>query len=660
MYRAAAAYVVVGWFIIETAYKLEVVMGLPDWFDAGIMAMVLIGFPIAILLSWAFELTPDGFKRTEDVKEGESVSDKTGKKLDIAIIIGLVFVVALIIGDRIFSSNDVKVASLSNVNSVAVLPFSNRSEEESDAYFADAIHDELLSQLSKISSLEVISRTSVMGYRETEKRIPEIAEELGVAVLLEGSVQRSGERVRIKATLIDGKADTQLWSDTYDREMTPDNIFEIQAEITRVIAGSLEALIGNEENEVLTAKPTQNLAAYEAYLQGKLLTAPNGSNEEELRRAIALYVEAIELDPNFSKPYAGKAYAQMSVYWFHTRDKSLCDASLNNLDEARERAPDDLDTLIAEAFYYYWCVSDFETANLVFDRALDVAPNSVDALAGKAFIERRLGKFQAAARDLEKAHRLDPKTFYLIPELAFSYVLAGDFDKSTEMLERSRLEQPNSIPGAIFEAAVLQFQGDADGAYKAIFRTGNILPKDVANYAISTGNRAFIEKALTDWPMPARWPEDSPELYNLANLSAYETLGEADKYEEELAALKERISTRPVPISWDVRSSYSPVVIPGHLRDLPTIEALANAYENSFSIDAMAAISDYSDMAEAFARAGAPDRAMDQFDIIRANTGPYIFAVYEGSTSLRSLENHPRFVAFRKAYEAWKSNQPAN
>lgn len=651
---------VVGWFVIETAYKLEVVLNLPDWFDATILALVFIGFPIAIIISWAFDLTPEGLKRAENVEEGESVSHKAGIKLDVAIIAGLVLVGSLIVGNRMFSPEKVQVASLSDVNSVAVLPFSNRSENDGDAYFADAIHDELLSQLSKISSMEVISRTSVMGYRDTEKRIPEIAMELGVAVLLEGSVQRSGERVRIKATLIDGEADTQLWSESYDRELTPDNIFEIQAEITHVIAGSLEALIGQEEKVVLAAKPTQNLASYEAYLQGKLLGVPNDKNEGDIRKAIDFYAEAIRLDPDFSKPYAGKAYAQMALYWFHTREPSLCDAALNNLEVAQELSPQELDTLLSGAFYNYWCISDFVKANQVFDQALNVAPNNVDALAGKAFIQRRLGKFKSASEDLAKAHRLDPNTFYLIPELAFSYVLAGDFERSNQMLERSSLAEPDSIAGAIFEAAVKQFQGEADEAYAAIARTGNILPKDLTNYAISTGKRENIEKALEEWPMPSRWPENSPELYNIALIKAYERMGDMEKYATELAALRARVLENPSGARWGGNPEYSPVVIPGLLGDSDRVEALAQAYDNRFSIDAMAAISDYSDIAEAFARSGKLDRAMDHLDIIRKNTGPYIFAVYSNHAGMNSLQDHPRFIQFREAYEVWKVTQNSN
>jgi len=247
--RAAAAYLVGGWFLVKTAYMLEKVLNLPEWFDALIWAMVALGFPIVMFLSWAFELTPKGFVRTSQVTEEDSISAKTGKRLDYIIIAGLVMVGGLILFDRYGDDTSVKLASGSLENSVAVLPFSNRSADVNDAFFADGVHDELLTQLSKVASLEVISRTSVMGYRDTDKRMPEIAKELGVSVILEGAVQRSGDRVRITVQLIDGIDDNHLWAENYDRELTPENLFDIQAEITQVIASSLEAIITGEDQQ---------------------------------------------------------------------------------------------------------------------------------------------------------------------------------------------------------------------------------------------------------------------------------------------------------------------------------------------------------------------------------------------------------------------------
>jgi len=283
VFRVTGAYFVGAWFLVQTAFTLEAVMNLPDWFDSLFMSLMILGTPVAFTLAWAFELTPEGFKRTEAISKEDSIAAQTGKRLEIVIIIGLVLIGGILIADRLMPSENVKTVRFANNHSVAVLPFSNRSAKESDSYFADGIHDDLLTQLSKVSALEVISRTSVMGYRDTEKKIPDIAKELGVAVILEGAVQRAGDRVRITVQLIDGKDDTHLWAENYDRALTTDNIFDIQAEITHVIATALETVLSGEDKTSIGQRPTENFAAYEAYLQGKLLTLSDGNKKKILK-----------------------------------------------------------------------------------------------------------------------------------------------------------------------------------------------------------------------------------------------------------------------------------------------------------------------------------------------------------------------------------------
>ena len=213
VFRVTGTYFVGSWFLIQIAFTLESVMKLPEWFDALFMSLMILGAPVVVILAWAFELTPEGFKRTESISKENSIAAQTGRKLEIAIIIGLVAIGGLLLADRFAPPEGVRIAQQSSNHSVAVLPFSNRSSESSDAFFADGIHDDLLTRLSKVSAFEVISRTSVMGYRNTEKRIPEIATELGVAVILEGAVQRAGNRVRITVQLIDGTDDKHLWAE---------------------------------------------------------------------------------------------------------------------------------------------------------------------------------------------------------------------------------------------------------------------------------------------------------------------------------------------------------------------------------------------------------------------------------------------------------------
>ena len=655
VFRVTGTYFVGAWFLVQTAFTLEAVMKLPDWFDSLFMSLMILGAPVAVILAWAFELTPEGFKRTETVAQEDSIAEKTGRKLEIAIIIGLVLIGGLMLADRFMPSSAVKTARFAKDHSVAVLPFSNRSSKESDSFFADGIHDDLLTQLSKVSSLEVISRTSVMGYRETDKKIPDIAEELGVAVILEGAVQRAGDRVRITVQLIDGKDDTHLWAENYDRALTTDNIFDIQAEITQVIATSLETIISGQDKTAIGGKLTDNIQAYEAYIQGRILTRSDGNKEDDYKAAIASFDEAIAIDPTFGAAYAKKTYAQMAIYWFNGRDTNYRDAALGSLTKAKELAPDHFETLISQAFYAYWGFRDFRTADGHFDKALRLSPNNIDALAGKAFIDRRLGRFKSSAKDLAKAHRLDPKSFYLVPELGLTYALIGDFEKSNEMIAKSKIMRPDSLQGAAFEAAILQFQGDAIGAFNALEPTGTLVQQQKVNYAIATRNPEIILPALDAWPEDKRSSNTSPETYNLAKIKALIAMGKSADI--ELNALKARYENNQETADWSGATSYSPVVIPGLLGDLATVRALAKDYENNAPDDAMTALTQFGDLAEAFARCHQLEQAIDYLDIMRELMGPHIYLLIRMDPGMDNLREHPRYLAYKNEYDIWAAEK---
>lgn len=655
VFRVTGTYFVGAWFLVQTAFTLESVMNLPDWFDSGVMSLMILGAPVVILLAWAFELTPDGFKRTESISKEESIAAQTGRKLEVAIIIGLVLIGGLLIADRVMPSDGVGIAKRASNHSVAVLPFSNRSSEASDAFFADGIHDDLLTRLSKVSAFEVISRTSVMGYRNTDKRIPEIAAELGVAVILEGAVQRAGDRVRISVQLIDGSNDKHLWAENYDRALTTDNIFDIQAEITQVIAAALESVMSGEDQNAISDKPTENLAAYESYIQARLLRRPDGNRREDLEKSIIFADKAIELDSDFANAYAVKAYAQIAQYWFNGRDTIYRDAALGSLSKAKELAPDSPETLLSEAFYYYWGFQDFRTADGLFDRALKVAPNDVHALSGKAFIARRLGRFEESARDLVKVRRLDPKTFYLIPELGLTYALIGDFENANDMIAKAKVLQPDSLQGAAFEAAILQFQGDTIGAYKALESTGTILQQQKINYAIATRNPELINSTLQDWPEDSRNPPGSPHLYNIVKAKAVMAMKKDNT--ETISALRDAVAANPYDTDWSGGSAYSPIIIPGLLGDKAAVLALAEDYDTQAPDDALTALTQLSEVAESLARVGELDKAMDYAEKMRDMMGPHVFLLHRMEPGFDALREHPRYLKMQAEYDAWNAKQ---
>jgi len=283
--RVGIAYAVVAWLVMQFADVVLDNIDAPQWVFQVIMLVLAIGLPLVLVFAWAFEMTPEGLKKEKDVDRSQSITPQTGKKLNNAILVLMALAIGYLLYDKFADEGSEpfsrqtpeKVRStgekraltqevkLTNTrSSIAVLPFANRSNKEDDLFFTEGIHDDLLTQLAKIADLKVISRTSVMKYKNTEKTIPEIASELGVSTILEGGIQRAGSRIRINAQLIDVNTDEHLWAETFDREMTMENIFDIQSEITRQIVTAVKGELSDEESEVLSGMPTNNLAAYEA------------------------------------------------------------------------------------------------------------------------------------------------------------------------------------------------------------------------------------------------------------------------------------------------------------------------------------------------------------------------------------------------------------
>ena len=308
--RVAIAYAIVGWLLLQVADVILDNIEAPTWVFQATLLLLIIGFPVAIIFAWAFELTPEGLKKERDVDRSESVTHLTGRKLDFVIIGVLSIAVVVFSVERFASDEQTPSSSLSTDDrrSIAVLPLDNLSPDPENAFFADGIHDDLLTQLAKIGSLKVVSRTSVLEYRDSPKNMREIGRELGVATLLEGGVRRVGNSVRINVQLIDAKTDEHLWAETYDRELTAENIFAIQREMATSIAGELQATLAIEEVARIGVLPTQSTIAYDLYIRGRYFW--NQRTEEGFNRALEYLNQAIEEDPNYALAYAGVA----SVY----------------------------------------------------------------------------------------------------------------------------------------------------------------------------------------------------------------------------------------------------------------------------------------------------------------------------------------------------------
>lgn len=549
---------------------------------------------------------------------------------------------------------------------IAVLPFANRSPLQDDAFFADGVHDELLTQIAQLSALQVISRTSMMRYRETVLPIPVIAHELGATAVVEGSVQRAGKRVRINVQLIDGTRDTHLWAQNFDRELTPDNVFDIQTEITRSIADRLHAtLTGNDEAALATSAPTKSLAAYDAYLRGQLLLRSEAAGETEMHRAAAAFDEALAADADFAAAWAGKARTQLCLYWFFGWDPALVEAAGEARARAQMLAPDAVDTLLAEAYYHYWGRLDYPAAEVALDRVLTHAPNNAEALACKAYVIRRAGRFSESIALLQKALRLNPMLVDLSMELATTLSIFGHFVQANELLERVRKLDAQSAFTAYYAGDIGYHQGRADlawqGANVAVDEPDFVYFYRRAFHGLHTRDADKIEHALADWPEGSRHTPQFPLTFELYKSMALQVLHRDEEAQGLLAMLQARVAatSEPYPGGWKPDAPYFPVTLPGLLRDREAVRAAVAAYEREAPADAFGRFNHYHAIAAAFARTGETAPALDYLEKLATLYGPNAYLAMAITPEYDVLHHEPRFKALASACADWTKHAAA-
>lgn len=549
---------------------------------------------------------------------------------------------------------------------VAVLPFVNRSPLPDDAFFADGVHDELLTQIAQLSALQVISRTSVMRYRDTLTPVPEIVRELGATAVVEGSVQRAGKRVRINVQLIDGARDTHLWAQNFDRELTPDNLFDIQTEITRAIAERLHAtLTGSDEAALAIAAPTRSLAAYDAYLRGQLLLRSEAAGEAEMRRAVEAFDQALAADANFAAALAGKARAQLCLYWFFGWDPALAEAAGDALRRAQALAPDSVDTLLAEGYFHYWARLDYPAAEAALDRVLAVAPNNAEALACKAYVVRRAGRFTEAITLLRRALRLNPMLVDLSMELATTLATFGHFEQANTLFARTQKLDANSAFSAYYAGDIGYLQGRADlawqGASIAVDEPDFVYCYRRAFHALHTRDADKIESSISQWPERFHRTPQFPLTFDLYRAMALQAQGQDAQATAALDALRDTVAQlrEPYPSGWKPDAPYFPVTLPGLLRDRDAVRAAVDEYECGAVDDAFGSINHYHAIASAFARAGDQAAALDYLEKLAARYGPNAYLAMAITPAYDVLRDEPRFKALASACDAWSSQARA-
>jgi len=436
--RVAAAYAVAAWLTVEVSSVVLPAFAAPEAILRAVIILVLLGFPIALVIAWTYQMTPQGLKRDEEVDREQDARRQRSNRLNVITLTILVLAAGMFLFERM-----VPWVETVDRKSIAVLPFENMSGDASNDPFTNGIHDDLLTHISRIGSIKTISRTSVLQYRGTTKTIPEIGNELGVATILEGGIQRAGDRVRINVQLIDTATDEHLWADSYDRQLTASNVFAIQTEIAVAVADALRATLSTAEQRRLEYTPTENLAAMEAYYLGKQLLEER--SRESLFAAVEYFEKVIELDPRYALAHSGLADAYMllpeytpTVDMREAREKS--EAAANR---ALELGPEEPEVLASAGWnrliHYY----DWADAERLLRRALQIEPNNSGALHWLSHVLSWQGQHTEALATAERALEVDPHTTLMAMNLAYIRADASLFDQAIARVLESIEEDPD-------------------------------------------------------------------------------------------------------------------------------------------------------------------------------------------------------------------------
>jgi TolB-like protein/Flp pilus assembly protein TadD len=479
VYRVAAAYIIAAGFIIQIGSAVFPAWELPNWTLRLVVVLLLIGFPIALILSWAYDVTAQGIRATPTV----SVPG-THRRRNLILLIATGVIVSAAAGFFLLP-----LASARKIDkSIAVLPFQNLSDEKENAYFADGMQDDILTNLSKIGDLKVISRMSVMSYRgEGTHNAREIGKALGVATLLEGSVRRIGNRVRVNVQLIDADNDEHIWAEDYDRDLT--DVFAIQTDLAQKIASALQAKLSPNEKARLDRRPTQNPDAYLLFVQAHGYASQRDMFRDTSLKAEPLFEQAIKLDPNFAMAFASLSMVESWVYHSFDPTPGRREKARRNADEALRLQPDLPEGHLALGFSYYYGDRDYERALAEFDVARRGLPNESEAYFAIGAIQRRQGKWAESTANLEKAATLDPKNTSVLTNLIFSYMAQRDYETADKFLDRAIAAAPQAFQLRALKAFMAtQWKGDLSAAEKVFSST----PPETDPDGMMTWGQAWI------------------------------------------------------------------------------------------------------------------------------------------------------------------------
>jgi TolB-like protein/cytochrome c-type biogenesis protein CcmH/NrfG len=551
--RMAGLYLVGAWLLTQVTSTVLPMFGAPDWLPRSVVMLLAIGFVPALIFSWVFELTPEGLKRDEDVRPGQSIAPQTARRMDRMIIVVLLLALGYFTVDKFLlaprrAAAPGELSSTASSKSIAVLPFENLSSDKENAYFADGIQDEILTRLSKIATLKVISRTSTQKYKSAPDNLREVGQQLGVANLLEGSVQKIGNAAHINVQLIRVATDEHLWAESYNRKL--DDIFAVEGEVATAIADQLNAKLTGSEKESLTIKPTSNPQAYDAYLRGLAFQGRVDALHLNIRRSIDAFEEAARLDPQFALAWAQLVREDGLAYSNFETTPQRREAARQALENAVRLAPNLAETQLAEGTYQYFFERNYEAARNRFVAVRQQFPNNALAAEYLGAVTRRQGHWDQSHQFYQEAIELDPRNVFLLGDAFLTDAGMRDIASARKLLERARNLSARNPTIIAMLASTYQMTGDLAQA-QTLFDLVPSADADAWYFQELTLNAILLRKyepALTMLKAQLSKPEAlggslSLFLVNFADLerNAGQTEAAARTYEQARSTLEAQL-----------------------------------------------------------------------------------------------------------------------
>lgn len=524
VYKVAVGYGVVGWLVMQVAATIVPALHLPDSLTTAVVVIVLLGFPIAIVIAWAFEMTPDGMKRTENISPNEKLPQWSQRKFvaffaTLALIAAALFVFQMVRSHAPASDRTEQVPAAEK--SIAVLPFLNQSGDPGDEYFSDGLSEELISALAQVNQLKVIARSSSFRFKGKNEENKTIGEKLGAKALLEGTVRKQGEHVRIVAELVNAADGTELWSQTYQRELK--DIFAVQAEIAGAVAEALELKLLGRVNQAVRNAP-QSAEAHNAYLQGHFYF--NRRNMDDYRKAIAFFDQAIQLDPNYAL-----AYAERSEAWTWIADQSeeqqkeTWAAAARDAEKAAAINPQLAEAHSALGWVRFFSEWKFDEGLAELRRAHELAPGNANVKDLLSSVLVFLGKFPESEKLARKAIELDPLTFQARIGLARILTYEKQYDEAMAVAARAAELQPTAASSHRWQVVISVLRGDGETA----LREARLEPNEAyRNFCLALAHAARGDQRAADAALAELIAKNKNiAAYQIAEVYAYR--GETDK-----------------------------------------------------------------------------------------------------------------------------------